>query len=113
MFIDTFKSSSLTFYCFYSVTHHFSTFLFEDFQCPVCVGGGDKAKADCDDNIEFESCNGPNPICVSTFYSGTFHRGCSDEITYKKTLRNCEEKKNCKSGMCTESKCKAEFPLGT
>ena len=26
MFIDTFKSFSLTFYCFYSVTHHFSTF---------------------------------------------------------------------------------------
>ena len=28
MFIDTSKSFSLTFYCFYSVTHHFSTFHF-------------------------------------------------------------------------------------
>ena len=27
-FIDTSKSFSLTFYCFYSVTHHFSTFHF-------------------------------------------------------------------------------------
>ena len=26
MFIDTSKSFSLTFYCFYSVTHHFSTY---------------------------------------------------------------------------------------
>ena len=31
MFIDTFKSFSLTFYCIYSFTHHFSTFQFFNF----------------------------------------------------------------------------------
>ena len=30
MFIDTFKSFSLTFYCYYSVAHHFSIFSSEN-----------------------------------------------------------------------------------